>query len=48
MINIHLENALILITCENESADRDCMNRRVIFAKPNPKKLVIRFCDPVK
>ncbi len=29
------ENTLVLITCENESAAGGCLNRRVIFAKPN-------------
>ena len=28
------ENTLVLITCENESADGGYLNRRVIFAKP--------------
>ena len=28
------ENSLILITCENESADGGYLNRRVVFAKP--------------
>lgn len=29
-----VENALVLITCENESADGGYLNRRVVFAKP--------------
>jgi hypothetical protein len=28
------ENTLVLITCENESADGGYLNRRVVFAKP--------------
>ena len=28
------ENTLVLITCENESADGDYLNRRAVFAKP--------------
>ena len=28
------ENTLVLITCENESADGGYLNRRAVFAKP--------------
>ena len=28
-------NSLVLVTCENESVEGGCLNRRVVFAKPN-------------
>ena len=34
LADLAVPDALILITCENESTDGTYLNRRVIFAKP--------------